>query len=266
MNGRENLKLEASNLSGDELDLDLWRRELGAFIPDRIFDAHAHLYRREFFRGSVPALVTKFPEMGLNDFRQIMGELIPNRKISGGLFFGWPDPEIDLERNNDFVRDEVSPDPASRGQMLITPDMDPEFVRERVKRDGFSGLKCYHVYAREKPTFDATIPSYLPEAHVRIAHEEGLSITLHMVRPRAMADPANQETIRAWATKYPNARFILAHAARGFNPYHTIEGIGCLKGLHNIWCDTSAVTESGAFEAIVRTLGVERLFTGVMPR
>ncbi len=262
MNDREDPRVEASNLSTNPFDADLFRRELESFIPDRIFDAHAHLYRRDFFRGSVPALVARFPELGLNEFRQLMRELIPNRQIGGGLFFGWPDPEIDIERNNEFVRDQVSRDPGSRAQMLITPEMDPEFVRERVKRDGFAGLKCYHLYASEKPTFEATIPSYLPEAHVRIAHEEHLSITLHMVRARAMADPANQQCIRAWACRYPNARFILAHAARGFNPYHTIEGIGSLKGLRNVWCDTSAVTESGAFEAIVRTLGVERLLYG----
>jgi glutamate-1-semialdehyde 2,1-aminomutase len=83
-----------------------------------------------------------------------------------------------------------------------------------------------------------------------------------MVRARAIADPSNQEVIRSWATRYPNARFILAHAARGFNPYHTIEGIGALRGLGNVWCDSSAVTESGAYEAIVRTLGVDRLLYG----
>jgi glutamate-1-semialdehyde 2,1-aminomutase len=57
-------------------------------------------------------------------------------------------------------------------------------------------------------------------------------------------------------------RLILAHAARGFNPWHTIEGIHSLEGLHNVWCDTSAVTEAGAFEVIVETLGHDRLMYG----
>ncbi|MCX6625339.1 MAG: amidohydrolase family protein [Acidobacteria bacterium] len=54
----------------------------------------------------------------------------------------------------------------------------------------------------------------------------------------------------------------MAHAARGFNPHHTIEGIGALRGIGNVWCDTSAVTEAGAIEAIARTLGVGRLLWG----
>ena len=146
--------------------------------------------------------------------------------------------------------------------MLVRPGMDPEFIRETVRREKFVGLKCYHVYAAETPTCDAAIPDFLPEEHVRIAHEEGLSITLHIMRPRALADPGNQEVIRRYAERYPDMRLILAHAARGFNPHHTIEGIECLRGLRNVWCDSSAVTEAGAFEAIVDTLGVDRLLYG----
>ena len=77
-----------------------------------------------------------------------------------------------------------------------------------------------------------------------------------------MADASNQSIIRRYCERYPRMQLILAHAARGFNPHHTIEGIGALRGLTNVWCDTSAVTEAGAFEAIVRTLGVNRLLYG----
>jgi predicted TIM-barrel fold metal-dependent hydrolase len=244
-----------------ERDRELFARELDAFVPPRIFDAHCHLYRASFFSGILPEFVARFPELGIDKFRELINDVTPGRSVSG-LFFGWPSTQVDIEANNRFVADEVRRDPGSRAQMLITPSIDPELIRETVRRDGFVGLKCYHVYSNETPTFDSSIPSFLPEEHVRIAHEEGLTITLHMVRARAIADRGNQEVLRTWAARYPNARFILAHAARGFNPYHTIEGIGSLRGLSNIWCDTSAVTDGGAFEAIIRTLGVERLLYG----
>jgi glutamate-1-semialdehyde 2,1-aminomutase len=57
-------------------------------------------------------------------------------------------------------------------------------------------------------------------------------------------------------------KLILAHAARGFNPWHTIEGIGSLRGLGNVWFDTSGVCEAAAFEAIVETMGHSRLLYG----
>jgi len=179
-----------------------------------------------------------------------------------GLFFAFPDPQIDFVHVNGFVSREVRLDRDSRAEMLIHPGMDPEFIRETVHRDRFVGLKCYHYYADEHPTWNATIPSYLPDEQVRVAHEEGLVITLHVVRPRALADRSNQEVIRRYARRYPNARLILAHAGRGFNPYHTVSGVAALRGISNVWFDTSAITDSGAFEAIVRTFGVDHLLYG----
>lgn len=253
--------MSQSNWEPLEQDREIFERELNAFVPNRIFDAHAHLYRKQFFDAVPPGLIESGPDADLETFFRCIDWIIPGR-TAAGLFFGFPDASIDIEGNNRFVAEQVRRNDASRTQMLITPGMDPEYIRAAVRREGFVGLKCYHVFSNEKPTFHATIPSYLPEAHVRIAHDERLSITLHMVRPRAMADPHNQEVLRSWAAKYPNARFILAHAARGFNPHHTVEGIGALRGLSNIWCDTSAIADSGAFEAIIATLGPGRLLYG----
>ena len=239
-----------------DFDREIFERELDSFLPDRIYDAHSHLWEKSQFLGAKPALLDRGPEsVGFAAYAASMENLTPGRRYSG-LFFGFPHADLDMDAANDFLAREVKADPDSRAQMLIQPGMDPEFVRETVNRDGFVGLKCYHVWTTEKPTRQqAKVESFLPEEHVRVAHEEGLSITLHMVRSRAMADPLNQQTIRAFAERYPNMRFILAHAARGFNPHHTIEGIGALRGLRNVWCDTSAVTEAGAFEAIIDTLG-----------
>ncbi len=190
-----------------------------------------------------------------------MEDITPGRDYSA-LAFPFPAQGLDSASANSFLAAELAVHPNLRGSMMVEPAMDPDFVRETVQRGRFSGLKCYHLFATTKPTFDAAVEAYLPDEHVRVAHELGLTITLHMVRARAIADPVNQESISRLARKYPNARWILAHAARGFNPHHTIEGIHSMRGLGNIWCDTSAVTEAGAFEAIVRALGVDRLLYG----
>lgn len=243
-------------------------REVEPFLPDRIFDAHAHLFRREHFgAGSVPQHAMDAPEcLGLDEYFQYVEWLHPGGRTVGGLFFGLVFTG-DRDANNAFVAAEVAGGASRKravfGQLVVPPDMDPELVRQEVRRGGFVGLKCYHTMARvDGPTWNASIDRYLPEEHIRIAHEEGLSITLHIVRPRALADPLNQVIIRRYCERYPNMRLILAHAARGFNPWHTIEGIDALRGLPNVWFDTSAVTEAGAFEAIIETIGHERLLYG----
>ena len=185
----------------------------------------------------------------------------PGRKTTG-LFFGIGLSEEWRAASNQFLAQEVAKDAASRGQLIISPRQDPEQVREEVRRNHFVGLKVYHTFSPRKVTWLSDVSDFLTEEHVRIAHEEGLSITLHMVKDRAMADPSNQQQIRYYCEKYPNIKMILAHAARGFNPFHTIEGIHALRGLRNVWCDSSAVTEAGGFEAIIEVLGHDRLLWG----
>lgn len=246
-----------------DFDRELFDNELDSFVPPKIFDAHAHWYRADHFPAdAVPGLVQSGPAVAGSDaFDKAITDIIPNRQTEG-LFFPFPHGRVAIDAPNEFLHQELQHRPGSRGQMLITPNQDPEQIRETVKRCGFVGLKCYHVYSPRRPTFDSFIEEYLPEEQVRIAHEEGLSITLHMVRTRALADVANQETIRRYCETYPNMRLILAHAARGFNAHHTILGINSLRGLKNVWFDTSAVTDCGAIEAIINTLGHERVLYG----
>jgi glutamate-1-semialdehyde 2,1-aminomutase len=252
----------------NDADREFLDREIEPFLPDRVFDAHAHLFcHAHYAPGTLPAhLAGTPPEIGLAVYREFIDWIHPGHRTIGGLFFGLAFTG-DRDANNAFVAQEVAAGQAAGfaalGQFVIAPSMDAEYVRQEVRRGGFVGLKPYHTMAQVAgPTFQAPIEAYLIEDHVRIAHEEGLTVTLHMVRDRALADPANQATIRRYCERYPNMRLILAHAARGFNPWHTIEGIDSLAGLGNVWFDTSAVTEAGAFEAIIDTFGHERLLYG----
>ena len=271
--------------SFQDADRSFLERELLPFLPDRIFDAHAHLFCHEHYPGDTlpPALATTPPRLGLAEYAEFTEWLHPGGRVVGGLFFGLAFLG-DRQANNEFIGAEVIRNPAplaakSRGQLIISPDMDAETILDEVRRLGMSGLKCYHTmaplnpllgteesgaasYTGDQPTWMAPIEAYLPEAHAAAADTLGLTITLHMVRDRALADPINQATIRRYCRSYPNMRLILAHAARGFNPWHTIEGIESLRGLENVWFDTSAVTEAGAFEAIVETMGHEKLMYG----
>ena len=260
-----------------EADQSFLEREVLPFLPDRIIDAHAHLFCHEHYPDGGPpvGLATTPPRLGLAEFERYSEWLHPGGRVEGGLFFGLAFLG-DRQANNEFISAEISgtaPLAANaRGQLIISPDMDAETILDEVRRLGMTGLKCYHTmaplnprlgtpesaagsYTAADPTWTAPIEAYLPEEHVAAANTLGLTITLHMVRDRALADPVNQAAIRRYCESYPKMQLILAHAARGFNPWHTIEGIESLRGLDNVWFDTSAVTEAGAFEAISRDDG-----------
>lgn len=255
-------------LTFNDADRNHLERYVRPYLPGRIFDAHAHLFCHEHYAlGELPADLLGTPAItGIEAYRHYINWLHPDGRTAGGLFFGLAFMGNRIA-NNEFVAEQMRHANAQEfwalGQMLISPDMDPEYVRQEVRRGGFVGLKPYHTMVQTTgPTFFSPIDAYLVEQHVKVAHEERLSVTLHIVRDRAMADPINQAIIRRYCENYPNMQLILAHAARGFNPWHTIEGIGSLRGLRNVWFDTSAVTEAGAFEAIVDVMGHDRLLYG----
>jgi len=243
-----------------DCDVELFERELEGFVPPAVFDAHAHLYRRAQWP-EPPAMIESGPEVvTLGRYRELMDWLLPRRHVDG-LFLGFGGAEVVAEVNA-FVAGEVGGDGGCACGMLVTPDMEPDYVREQVRRHRFAALKPYHRFARRQPTWEADIDEFLPEAHAQVAHEEGLCVVLHLVKSRAAADPGNQAAIRHYCTRYPDMRLILPHAARGFNPHHTIEGLSKLRDLPNLYCDTSAITDGGALEAIIEMLGPERLMYG----
>lgn len=245
--------LDCSPYCTDE-DRRLFARELDAFVPPRVFDAHAHLSATEF-SPEVP-LAT-----GYEEYRELMACLLPGRELAA-LFISYTGQPGAMAEANEWTSRQLAPDPRCRGLFYVKPTDDPEWVRQEVRRLGLHGLKCYHLLAAVTPTWQADLPDYLPERLVRVAHEEGWVITLHMVKSRAVADPANVHWIRTYCEKYPDMKLVLAHAARGFQPQHNLEGLPHLTGLGNLYFDCSANCEPMAHAAVLRLMGHERVMYG----
>ena len=242
---------------------DLFKALASGFIPPNSFDAHAHIYRSVDASDATPrGLEDKPGQVGWlawqNGLSRWMGDAAP----TAGLFFAYPKTSLQRNEANQFVADQVAGQPGSRALMLIHPKDDPSRVEAEVEASGFVGFKVYHVYADRQDTFNAECHEFLPDWAWEIANRRSLAIMLHIVRSRALADPANQQAIRAHCLKYPGARLILAHAARGFCAAHTVEGIASLRGIENVYFDTSAICEPPAYEAILREFGPRRLLFG----
>ena len=247
----------------DEHDVDLFNRQLKSFVPPNAFDAHAHLWRVADLGTPTPALAAAGPaEVTRATYDERLAMWMPERCPTGGLFFPFPTRAVDVDAANRFLADQMQTDPNSRGLMILTPQQDAATVERQVVDDGFAGFKVYHVFAARTDTMFAPTEEFIPEWGWELADRRGLAIMLHMVLPRALAEPANQIYIRQHCRQYPGARLILAHAARGFCGRHTVEGIASLRGLDNVFFDTSAVCEPEAFEAILKTFGPTRLFFG----
>ena len=243
-----------------EEDSEFFERELQSFVPDRVYDMHAHLWRARDWEGQPPAMVRVAPaEATMEVYKECMGWILPGREVHG-LHFAFPTifPN-DPVPCNEWVSQQIKKDPLARGQFYVRPTDEPEWVRGEIKRLGLRGFKPFAGFAQRPDKSNAEIPEFFPEWIARLAHEEGWSITLHMMRPRSLADPSNQHWIRTYCEKYPDMTLILDHCARGFNPYHAIEGLEQMQGLPNLYADTSVVCSPLGVMACLKYLGVRNV-------
>lgn len=247
-----------------ERDREFFARELDSFVPQRVFDAHAHLWQAAWWPDPPPHVQAAPATGGREAYAGHCSWVLPRREVRA-LFLPFPFAAPAGERlavANAWAGAQLVREPRAPGLFLVHPTDDPDWVREQVRARGMVGLKPYHLYAPGESTWEAELPEYLPEPLVRVADKEGWVITLHLVRSRGIADPGNQYWLRQYCERYPRVRFVLAHCARGFNPYHVDEGLPALAGLKNLWLDTSAVCSPQAFLAALAVVGPERLLYG----
>ncbi len=221
-------------------DREIWERELEDFVPSLIYDMHTHIWS-EAHKGQIEG-----PPTGLRreyDYRDHLAwaeKLFPGREMHY-LVLGTPIPGMDAEGHNGWMARQMTADPRSEVNMLVSPDMQPDDVAEQVKKHNFFGLKPYRTFAPDPA--NGRIRDFLPESLIEVAHDLGLAITMHLSKKTGPADPENLKDLQDYTRRYPNARWILAHCARAFNAFMLEESIHTLKDIPNIWYDTSAVND-----------------------
>ncbi|MCB1244615.1 MAG: aminotransferase class III-fold pyridoxal phosphate-dependent enzyme [Verrucomicrobiae bacterium] len=246
-------------------DQRLLHRCLDGFVPDRVYDIHAHLFHtRHFAEGKRPVFLDADRGYGRRDFDEAMARWMPDRVVEG-LFFGYPSAGNDRAGENAWLLEQVGPSvgtSASRALVLAAPSDDPAEVRRLLSTGAFVGIKPYRLYADVPDTREATIESFAPEWMWEACHDHDGVLVLHIMLAGGITDPRNVETIRRLCRRYPRCRLVLAHVARSFNYRQAREGLGALVDLDNVVVDTSAVTQTGAFRAALEILGPRRVLWG----
>lgn len=242
-------------------DCDFFENELDSFVPDRVFDAHAHLCHPDFLDMTIQGIPKSF---GRDEFFYWIDCLHPGREVAAYFLpFVWPYTQnCNISASNAWVSQHTSTSKNCYGALYVRAQDDPEWVRQEVKRLGLKGLKCYYSTAQIANPWEAELPEYLPEPLVRVADQEGWVITVHLVKSKAVADPGNIYWIRKYCKSFPNMKLILAHSARGFQPGNNLEGLGQLVGLENLFFDTSANCECFAHEVVLKLFGYKKLLYG----
>jgi glutamate-1-semialdehyde 2,1-aminomutase len=119
--------------------------------------------------------------------------------------------------------------------MLVHPSMSPQSLEENVRTRGFRGFKPYRFYAATGDAVECRITDFLPEEQIAVADRHRLIIMLHIARRDAIADRTNLDDLLRLTSKYPGAKWILAHCARGYSGWAIERAAQKLRGLPNVW-------------------------------
>ena len=252
-----------------DIDREIWEHELDDFVPPVIHDAHVHLSRTSFDRGTTPQERARSESIAARGFANNTmafwqtwnAALFPGREVHGTCM-GSPYLKVDMEGLNRFVAGEVRNDPGSVPLMLVKPGMDPQAVDAFIEHNGIVGLKPYRFYSVTGDVNECGITDFLPEELIEVANGRGLMIMLHMSKRRAAADPQNLADLARFNRQYPRVKWQLAHCARCFIPSFMEMSIDALAELENVWFDTSAVCESDVFDVLFSRGPRERILFG----
>ncbi|MFT4590518.1 MAG: putative TIM-barrel fold metal-dependent hydrolase [Limisphaerales bacterium] len=250
-------------------DRRIWEEELADFVPQKIYDAHSHIYRWAFHTDPKKETGPYVKFVG-DDYREatydfldsIDAQLMPGREVHR-LSFPFPYANgCDFEASNEFIANEVAGHDPSRALMLVNPSMTEADLEDSVQKGGFLGLKPYRFFSTTGDAVHCRITDFLPEHQIAVADRHGLIIMMHLSRPEGISDPVNLEDLENLTTKYPNAKWVLAHCARAYSAWPIERAGDRLRDMPNTWFDTSSVCESDAMDALIQCVGIERVMYG----
>lgn len=239
---------------------------LQSFIPQKVFDAHAHLHKAEF---ATPG-VNMFQGYGTADMERLLRdqkELYGDRKFRGLIL---PTPTEMFNKNralrnemNEWMNEELYKAPDCVGAIYVMPDDTVQDIEAMLTNPQIRGFKCYHQSAKtDGPSWLAEVWQYLPESAWQVADQRGMSITIHMVRPDALSDEKNMAYFKRMCAKYPGAKLILAHCARGFASWTLIEAVRQMKGIPNLYYDMAAICDPATMFELIRQAGPDHVMWG----
>ena len=242
-------------------------KRLADFLPDKIFDAHAHLFDTAHLP-SIRGGLDYDLRLDIDTYKREMSPLLLDPKELRLNVIAFPDAAMkwpdspELRDSDRFIVEQLEKDEGSVAEIIVSSKHSADELEKRLVHPRIRGFKCYHLAADRERTWDASIDEYLPEAAWEVASKHHMCITLHMVKDKALSDPDNLNYIRKMAKRYPDTTLILAHAARSFAAWTGIEAVEKIADLENVYFDFSAVCESPAMQQIVKKAGVSRCLWG----
>ena len=242
-----------------DFDREIWADELEDFVPEKVFDAHCHLWDEKLAGRNEDINSALRLNIDYRKLYDLSAEIFPDREL-GFLLLPTPLAKMDTVKCNIFMGEQAALSPHHTASAIATPDMTAEYLAETVKKHNLCGLKVYRSFADDPA--NCRIADYLPESLIEVADDNSLCITMHMSRFDGIADKENLADLKYFTAKYKNVRWILAHCARAFNSYTLEKNIFILRDMPNLNYDLSAVCDCRSHYLLFKHENLSRIMFG----
>lgn len=236
------------------------------YLPDTIFDAHVHLWKKEHIlnseEGCVAGWVANFIGghiMNAEQYKETCAALFPGKKMQS-MAFGWVEANIDLESNNAYIGS-LAPD--INGLAVVRPDWSAEYTIDQVEKNGLFGLKPYPDFAAIfKPANEVRVTDMLTKDQLAAANEKGWTVVIHLPRAGRLADKCNIEDLLMIDREYPNIKVVVAHIGRAYAMQNIGDAFDALKDTKHLVFDFAAHTNADVFKETIKVFGTDRIHYG----
>jgi len=235
-------------------------RDLSDFLPEQVFDCHAHVYRTSDLHILGWNLFTQGPEeVTPAVWRSYTEKQVGASRLKGGLFTTMPSKVGNVRKADEYLVSCLKAVPEAKGLISVELETQKSDWSDYLSNPQIAGFKTYRV--AEQPGlvgFKRSLPEWVWE----VSDERGMIIMIHLAPTVKADDVADLLAIRDKCRQYPNVKVILSHLERRSHSLNPAEGIDELKGLDNVWFDTSTICEPEFLLAVCREFGPRKLVWG----
>ena len=245
-----------------DYDKKIYYEEIADFIPDKIIDAHAHVWlpgmKRSKPKGSAAWTAKVAPDMTYEDLVQTQTDLYPGKSVTSVIMGS---PTCFLDKVNAYVT-EIMQKHSLPCLYCTNYNTTKEEILDAMAK-GYIGIKPYlancapYIPANEVRIFD-----FLPHEHLELMNEIGGVVMLHVPRPQRLKDPVNLAQMVEIDERYPNAKVIIAHIGRAYVYDDIGDAFDVVKNTKNLYYDFSANVYGYAMERLIDAVGTKRIMFG----
>lgn len=254
-------------LAYKDVDREFYEAHLRDFLPERLFDAHAHCHLAQHMPPLTEEILARnwaaavsHAEYPVEALEADYGKLFPDSQVYR-LQFGTIYREADFEGCNEYCAQHAD-QRRVWALLVIDPTWPAEAVRERLLRGRFSGVKPYWSMVPGKTEAQVRLDEMISPEQLEVLDELGLMATIHVPGPERIRNTHTRAVLREWCKRYPNARFVVAHLGRAYAFPFARDTFADLATIEGLLFDCSAFLNPDGFELAFRTIGPKRILWG----